>query len=534
MTVTWVDGSVYASGGIAKNVAPGLLTPATSDPAGVDQLKTYLEGIGSFTFPSLPAGRVKLLLHFCDPSSNAIGQRIFDVFVNGSLYLHNFDIFAEAGLTAKELVKTVVVDHPGGNFAVTFVPTVGLTLLNDAEGRNGTGVTPSTPVVISAPPPPTPTPLPTLSLAAVPGTDQVTVNWTWTGTGATGWIVARDGVDSTGFGAYTSGTLAATTRSVVFDKLLQTTYHFTVTPVGAGSPVTVAAAPLVPVTPPPTSPGSTLSGVFANANDAIGVGGFAATVGHPMQQDHCYIFSRDTGRALFSTVTPWLKADPSRQLLLGIHHITDSNWNAILGTSGLADSSLDHFLWDLCDFIQAQGIASQVCITPEEEFNYTWETFGSAFVSWWNRVIPGCRSRAPGMKIGWTILPDHDYTPFWPTANPPDNVGIDIYDFWVDGTASPQGRWAQSIAKIQPVITYAKGKGVTWSFDEWAVWEYNGNSVPYGGGDNPYYVTQMLATAKSQGAAWQNYFNSPGGSVNTTLQQNPNSLAAYKTGIAAY
>lgn len=146
------SGALYATGGTSRTLAASNFKPALVDSIGVDRLSTYFEGITSFTYPNVPAGRVTVELHFADPASIAAGQRIFDVRVNGALYLKNFDIWNTVREVGRELVEKITVTHPGGGLVVATLSSVGLSILNDARGLDGTGVTLST-IIDETPPP---------------------------------------------------------------------------------------------------------------------------------------------------------------------------------------------------------------------------------------------------------------------------------------------------------------------------------------------------------------------------------------------
>jgi hypothetical protein len=107
--------------------------------------------------------------------------------------------------------------------------------------------------------PATPPPAAPITLSApVVTSDSVTIHWACAaGYHPTGFTAGRNGVDSTGYGDWTSGPLAASVDSQPFRQLLPSTaYTFTVTPAG-GTPVklvvTTAAAGSQPPVQPPTS-----------------------------------------------------------------------------------------------------------------------------------------------------------------------------------------------------------------------------------------------------------------------------------------
>ena len=77
-----------------------------------------------YIFPGLNSGTAySVHLHFCDPISTAVGQRIFNVSINGAMVLTNYDIFAQTAVsnTAFDEVFCAVADS-NGKVTITFAP----------------------------------------------------------------------------------------------------------------------------------------------------------------------------------------------------------------------------------------------------------------------------------------------------------------------------------------------------------------------------------------------------------------------------
>jgi hypothetical protein len=66
----------------------------------------------TYTIPA-PAGTYTLNLYFSENRVQGIGQRVFNVKVNGALILTNFDIFATAGAQYTAVIKTAAVLSTG-------------------------------------------------------------------------------------------------------------------------------------------------------------------------------------------------------------------------------------------------------------------------------------------------------------------------------------------------------------------------------------------------------------------------------------
>jgi hypothetical protein len=198
----------------------------------------------------------------------------------------------------------------------------------------------------------------------------------------------------------------------------------------------------------------------------------------------------------------------------------------------------DQYFVRLAQSIRDRGIAGQVVIRLGYEMNGDWMPWGrqfagnydgSGFREMWRRVVPQMKAVYPFI-FDWNIVPDTaaaagaGYSPnFYPGDDVVDVVGIDLYDHWVKG--SPDQRWQETVAKLDWTAGFASAHGKPMSFDEWGLWS-SGNAQ--GGGDDPTYINGMLSWASSHHLLWTSYFNSTAGQVDTTLQDNPASLAAFR------
>jgi beta-galactosidase len=107
------DGQRYGSdtyfiGGKGKGVNPpgkpvGDRVHIVADDA--DLYGTFREGEFSYRVP-VPSGRYRVIVKFVEPVASAVGERIFDVNVNGTTALTGFDVFAAAGGRLKGVDRT--------------------------------------------------------------------------------------------------------------------------------------------------------------------------------------------------------------------------------------------------------------------------------------------------------------------------------------------------------------------------------------------------------------------------------------------
>ncbi len=112
----------YYSGGVTAHTTAAVSTAGVTDPA--PQAVYQTERYGNFTYavPNLtPGAAYTLRLHFTEIYWNSAGQRLFNVSVNGSPFLTNFDVFAAAGGKDKAIVETLPTTADGtGRITVTF------------------------------------------------------------------------------------------------------------------------------------------------------------------------------------------------------------------------------------------------------------------------------------------------------------------------------------------------------------------------------------------------------------------------------
>jgi uncharacterized repeat protein (TIGR02543 family) len=106
----------YYSGGTARTVTSAITVSGATNPApqAVYQAERY--GNITYTLPNLTAGaQYAVRLHFAETYWTASGKRKFNVQINGTTVLSNFDVYAETGARYKAIVKefTATADSQG-------------------------------------------------------------------------------------------------------------------------------------------------------------------------------------------------------------------------------------------------------------------------------------------------------------------------------------------------------------------------------------------------------------------------------------
>jgi hypothetical protein len=107
----------FFSGGTASSTTAAISTAGVTNAAPASVYQTERWGAHSYTFGSLTVGRTYTVrMHFAEiwfgtgnPGGGGVGSRIFNVNLNGSPVLQNFDILAVAGAPNKANVQQFTV-----------------------------------------------------------------------------------------------------------------------------------------------------------------------------------------------------------------------------------------------------------------------------------------------------------------------------------------------------------------------------------------------------------------------------------------
>ena len=173
------------SGGATFSYADPINTSGVTNPAPQAVYNTERYGSFTYTMPNLtPGATYAVRLHFAEIYWSAAGQRVFNVAINGSPVLSNFDIFATAGGKDIAVVKqfTAAADSSGkitirfttvtdnakvGGIEVLATDSVSRTLtIKGQKPRPSPTATPRP--TATATPRPTVTPVPTVTPTATP------------------------------------------------------------------------------------------------------------------------------------------------------------------------------------------------------------------------------------------------------------------------------------------------------------------------------------------------------------------------------
>ena len=150
-------GDQYGSGGTMRTVTNTISLTGVADPAPQAVYQSERYGNSSYTIPNLAAGTDYLVrLHFAELYWTATGSRVFNVAINGSTVLSNFDIYAVTGARYKATVREFTAAANGsGQIVITFTTVTdnatieGIEVLNTVQDNpptivNEAAATPAT------------------------------------------------------------------------------------------------------------------------------------------------------------------------------------------------------------------------------------------------------------------------------------------------------------------------------------------------------------------------------------------------------
>jgi trimeric autotransporter adhesin len=138
----------YYSAGTAAATASTISTAGVTNPAPEAVYQTQRYGNFTYTLPGFTAGTTYLVrLHFDEFYWTAAGKREFNVLINGTQVLTDFDVFATAGEDNAVVEQFNAVANSAGQIVIQFVSVVDNAEINgiEIETSGGTAPTAATP-----------------------------------------------------------------------------------------------------------------------------------------------------------------------------------------------------------------------------------------------------------------------------------------------------------------------------------------------------------------------------------------------------
>lgn len=125
------------SGGGTINHANTIDLSGVTNPAPMAVYQTARTGNFTYTIPGFtPGSSHTVRLHFAETFFSSAGSRTFNVTINGTQVLTNFDIFAAAGAKNKAVIEQFTVNaNPTGQYVVQFTSVTNQSLLSGIEAQ---------------------------------------------------------------------------------------------------------------------------------------------------------------------------------------------------------------------------------------------------------------------------------------------------------------------------------------------------------------------------------------------------------------
>jgi hypothetical protein len=123
------------SGGGTINHANTIDLSAVTNPAPMAVYQTARTGNFSYTISGFsPGSSHTVRLHFAETFFSASGSRTFNVSINGTTVLTNFDVFAAAGAKNKAIIEQLTEPASStGNYVITFTSVINQSLVSGIE-----------------------------------------------------------------------------------------------------------------------------------------------------------------------------------------------------------------------------------------------------------------------------------------------------------------------------------------------------------------------------------------------------------------
>lgn len=449
--------------------------------------------------------------------------------VNGGSAVTKYVLRSSSGRSVEGTSSPITMTGLTNGSAVTFT----ISAVNAA----GTGTPSSESTSVT----PTNTAKPTVptNVKVVVGDGTLTLSWgvpaSDGGSPVTGYRIARDGVDTTGYGIYTAD-LAATARSQMFTALVNgSTYNLTVAAInanGVGPLVTISGKPVgsttTPTNPTPGNSNGVLPAVPAR-------GWYSGGSGHGIDKNNP-AFGNWRGQPI-DALSTWLDglngsqwgnglmgtgstvSDNAAYRFKGLVDIAiggPSRSNFAAAANGSLDNQLRTAMRNMRNNRTIDGVLYPTIVRPCHEFNgnYGWEAQKGdeanfkAFMKRWRNI-----GKQEFPEVIWAFCPNGEsYANFAASgarvadfyeAGVYDIIGTDRYNQYPHIGTSTNGiftSWDAAATQgsdanpkgFETWRLFALNRGLPLYIPEYANNAYD-SGTPSNAGDDPYYITQLFA-----------------------------------------
>jgi len=123
------------SGGSAIATGDGIQTVNIPKGLPVEVFQDARTGSFSYTAKGFaPASKHTVTLYFLEPTFDAVGARLFNVSINGTTVLSNFDVFLAAGDNNTPVAEQIsAVADGSGQYVIAFTPVLNEAVLSGLQ-----------------------------------------------------------------------------------------------------------------------------------------------------------------------------------------------------------------------------------------------------------------------------------------------------------------------------------------------------------------------------------------------------------------
>jgi hypothetical protein len=141
----------YYSGGTTSATASAVDVGGVDSPAPQQVYQSARQGDFTYTIGALSAGKAyDVRLDFAELSASGVGQRLFNVSINGAKALDDFDVFAQAGGMNKALARNFIVQADAhGTIQIGFASVLGGAEVNGIQVSPAADLAKNSPVFAS-------------------------------------------------------------------------------------------------------------------------------------------------------------------------------------------------------------------------------------------------------------------------------------------------------------------------------------------------------------------------------------------------
>jgi hypothetical protein len=290
-------------------------------------------------------------------------------------------------------------------------------------------------------------------------------------------------------------------------------------------------------------------GVYRGAANPTAVAQYSSWLGRPV--DSVVDFESQESWSTISSPDWWLsgwqgkgyKLILSVPMVPGTSYLSDSSVSSMLqqGASG----AFNGYFRTLAQKLSSYGF-SDAWIRLGWEMNGGWFNWRAApnptaWVAYWKQIVTTMRQANPSLRFIWNPNVSSNQLPteqVYPGDSYVDYIGVDVYDqaWGPNGSivSDPATRWSSYILGgsygLSWFASFAKSHGKPLTVPEWGA---TIRSDGHGGGDDPYYITQMhsFIANPANNVAWSSYFefDAPDGTHRLSSNEMPNAATAFKT-----